>query len=210
MCKGVFEPIVVSKPQVDIPAGDAGTAITDVDIKQCFSGGKAPIRYGEKDSALSVRGLGIDSDGVISGTRSEASFAEVITNILIVDANGQEAEIKVKIGAINGPLAFDDKASGIRVSIPGGKKGTAVPAANLPLLGNGAIGGKKPYTWSKSTTNGPEVYGFTNVNFNAATGAFTSLTRPADKRAKGSFTMNLKDANNTVLEVPISFGEIID
>lgn len=204
---GSYPQLIISG-SVSIPETTSGEEITTIDLNTYISGGVPPYTVSDPNGVLTNRGYSIAPDGItISGNASEYGRDAASGNLLVRDSAGQEKNLPISCGKIDGPLSFDSTKATGPITIKAGKINTTLPANELVKLAGGAGGGTAPYTFSEDTAEtGWGQQGW--VCSMGADGNFTSIKRPSTPTPAGSFTVMLTDAGSSRVYIAISFGEV--
>lgn len=191
---GVYSKLTFNdSPQLDIPAQNANTDITPIDINalNLVSGGSGVYTF-SADANLSPYSL---TGGVISGNSGSASQPARTAEITVRDDKTKvTSKVIINIGAITGEVSFTGS-----VSIPAGAINSAVAAVNI--RGN-IIGGSQP-TWeitaqpAKWEDNGGKLI------LDPTTAVITG-TRPSKNTVAGVLSIMLKDAASPSTNVSVS------
>lgn len=198
--------------KASIPAGEKGATLSNpgnyLNLLPGVSGGKETYTFKESvNNGWSKYGFEITIDN-LTGKATKIKYPAQAENAgsFEVDITDGEATVvaTVNFGKVNGPIRWDASASGVVDSIAKGNLGTTIPAAKLPKIVNGIKGGKTPYKYKASTSNGWEKYGFT-LTLNENTGAFSNGKYPSSKSTGSSFDVIVTDADNKTVTVPIYF-----
>lgn len=198
--------------KASIPVGEKSATLSNpgnyLNLLPGVSGGKETYTFKESvNNGWSKYGFEITIDN-LTGKATKIKYPPQAENAgsFEVDITDGEATVvaTVNFGKVNGPIRWDASASGVVDSIAKGNLGTTIPASKLPQIVNGIVGGKTPYKYKESTSNGWTKYGFT-LTLNENTGAFSNGKYPTTKPTGTSFDVIVTDADNKTATVPIYF-----
>lgn len=194
--KGILNPIVFTdSPALDIPAMNANTDITPIDVSAYVSGGSGNFNYSITNA--SPYGFSATQPSVLQGNSGSTSFPPRIATITVQDAKhpNQKKSVDISVGQITGSLAYY-KQDGHKIT------GTTAGQTGTLNIANGVIGGVTPITYEINS----RPAGWTDANVWIANPNQGTLNYklPASGTAAGTIKVNIKDASNTVViaEIP--------
>lgn len=200
--KGVYEPLIFENKggKMNIPNMEANEVYSaEYKIMDMISGGVGPFAFWDENLSPYY----IDRNtGVISGNSGIDSQEAKKAIIYVRDAGtGQEAQVEIDVGKINGILSFVKDTT--PYDIPGGKV-AGQPIEDIPLI-NGVLGGQPPYKFVIGSVSswGDEAASIQISDMGIINGKY-----PMYSRSSGNVSISIYDNTGAYITITVKVGEV--